>query len=77
MSEWKVFHEKWKCIGCGACAAIEPKHWEMQGDKAHLLESADGPDPDTFEKNVVELDANQEAADSCPVNCIHVKKKEE
>ena len=25
----KIVHEKWKCIGCGACAAICADHWEM------------------------------------------------
>ncbi len=75
-----VLHERWKCIGCGACAAVNPDNWEMMEDGKSDLhggnvvkeETADG------ELQKLELDEvgqNQEAADSCPVNCIHVKKK--
>jgi ferredoxin len=76
MAKWKIVHEQFKCIGCGACAAIEPKHWTMMGDKAQLLESKPATEPGIFEKIVAEPDHNPEAADSCPVNCIHVTKQE-
>lgn len=51
------------CIGCGACAAV-CDNWEMGSDgKSH---------PKATE--VEELGCNKEAADVCPVGCIHIKK---
>ena len=26
---YKFFHDREGCIGCGACAAIDPDNWEM------------------------------------------------
>ncbi|AJF60029.1 MAG: ferredoxin [Candidatus Diapherotrites archaeon] len=77
MPKFQIIHKHDLCIGCGACAAIEPKHWVMDGDKAHLINSKakEGtPDGKIEEKEVLELDGNQEAADACPVPCIFVKK---
>lgn len=77
MAKWIIEHHKDLCIGCGACAAIEPKHWTMEGDKSHLIGSkkeeshADGMHE---VKEVTELEGNQDAADACPVPCIFVKK---
>lgn len=78
MAKWIIEHHKEICIGCGACAAIEPNHWEMEGDKSHLK----GSDKKKSEKEGVmevkeiegDLELNQEAADACPVPCIFVKK---
>jgi len=76
---WLIRHEHDKCIGCGACAAIDPEHWVMEGDKAHLIDSREEQDPEAGKlelREVGELGGNQDAADSCPVPCIFVKKKE-
>ena len=69
----KIIHDKNTCIGCGACAAVCPDSWEMGGDgKATLKDGkADG---DNFVKEVPEEGCNMQAAQSCPVNCIHVEK---
>jgi len=81
---FRIVHEKEICIGCGACAAVCPSHWEMQDDgKSHLRgselkEQNEMGTPDVTINEVKELDEleeNQQAADVCPVNCIHVKKK--
>ncbi|MBI2597956.1 MAG: ferredoxin [Candidatus Diapherotrites archaeon] len=73
-----IEHHKDICIGCGACAAIEPKHWKMEGDKSHLngSQKKDGNPDGVWEIKEVEgdLELNQEAADSCPVPCIFIKK---
>lgn len=77
MPKWVVEHHKDLCIGCGACAAIEPKHWVMEGDKSHLIGSTKregNPDGLHEIKEVTELEGNQDAADACPVPCIFVKK---
>ena len=36
----KVIQEREKCIGCGSCAALCPKYWEMAEDgKSRLINS--------------------------------------
>jgi len=68
----KVIHEKDVCIGCGACAAVCPKYWEMAGDgKAHL--KGGKPAGSNFELELADVECNKDAASSCPVNCIKVK----
>ncbi|MBR9690955.1 ferredoxin [Candidatus Woesearchaeota archaeon] len=57
----KIEFNKEACIGCGACAAVCPDNWEMEGDKAKCKNL-----------NPEEAGCNQEAADSCPVECIKV-----
>lgn len=69
----KIIHEREKCIGCGSCAALCPKFWEMAEDgKSRLLESKEDPQTENHELEVEEVGCNQEAADSCPVQCIIV-----
>jgi ferredoxin len=80
LPKWRIEHHKDLCIGCGACAAIEPKHWVMEGDKSHLIssEKSEGNPDGVWEvKEVKDLELNQEAADACPVPCIFVKKAKE
>jgi ferredoxin len=70
---FKIEHDKPNCIGCGACAAVAPEFWEMEGDKSHLKgskEAGGGEERDIEEK---EFKPNMEAAQSCPVNVIHLK----
>ena len=78
MGKWIIEHHKSICIGCGACAAIEPNHWVMESDKSHLKGSIkkEGNGADEWEVKEIdgELELNQEAADACPVPCIFVKK---
>ena len=75
----KVIHERWKCIGCTSCVAVDPDRWEMAPDNiADLKGSVHEKVPEgTKETAEFEDDGrSQEAADLCPVNCIHVTKKE-
>ncbi|MDD5606689.1 MAG: ferredoxin [Candidatus Pacebacteria bacterium] len=69
----KIIHERKKCIGCGSCAAVCPKYWEMAEDgKATLIGSVINS-KEVYELEIKKLDCNQEAADSCPINIIKVK----
>lgn len=53
------------CIGCGICANTYPQAFEMQGQKAVLVES----DPSILDKDKI-----QEAVDACPVNAIEYQE---
>jgi len=75
MTEVKVIHERDICIGCCACESIAPKFWKMNPDtKADLIGAKK---EDSKEVYVLETDAvaeNIEAAQSCPVECIHIEE---
>jgi len=60
----EIIHERSKCIGCGACAAICPSNWEMANDGKSKCKN-------THPK---EESCNKQAEEACPVNCIHLKK---
>ena len=76
MSKIKVIHERPNCIACGACAAISPDFWEMDEDGLSTLKGAVKVD-DNFELEITEEQkaTNQEAAEVCPVQIIHVKEE--
>jgi len=65
----KVTHEQNLCIGCQACVEI-CTDWKMEGDLAVL--QGGKYEGDNGEKEISELGDHQEAAETCPVNCIHV-----
>ncbi len=76
MTNFKVVHFKNQCISCGACAAISSKFWKM--DNEGLADIVGGVKVKDHYELVLESEAdrviNQEAADCCPVNIIHVEK---
>lgn len=74
----KITHERWKCIGCGACANVCSEYWEMSDDGKSKLKGAEykkTDDGELGELSVEEAKCNKEAEASCPVNCIHVKEE--
>ncbi len=72
-----IHHFKKDCISCGACAAINPEFWEMdEAGLAHLKRSKKVGDHWELQISEEDRESNQEAADVCPVNIIHVKKVE-
>jgi len=62
--KYVIVHDRDQCIGCGACAAVNPDNWEMAEDGLAKVKKT--------ELTEEELSANMEAAESCPVNCIHI-----
>ncbi len=73
----KIVLEQKKCIGCGACAALDPAHFKMKPDnsKAELLKPNRKNADDVFEEDVQEITTDsQDATDSCPVQCILLEK---
>lgn len=75
MAKYELTLDRINCIGCGACAAICPKRWKMEDDgKSQIIggeEIEDGKFSKVIEED--EFSDNQEAANSCPVNVIHLK----
>lgn len=61
----KIIHEREKCIGCGACVAICEDNWEMADDGKSS--------PKKTEISANEMECNKNAAEACPVQCIHIK----
>ena len=83
MSDFKIQHDRPNCIGCGACAAVAPDYWEMSpvDGKSDLKECKNTKEGDQIvleEREIAQgqFANNKEAADSCPVNVIHVFDKD-
>ena len=70
----KIIHDRENCIGCGACAAVDPENWRMNEDgKSDLINSKKTDDSIKKEIDKEDLDKSLETAQSCPVNVIHIK----
>jgi len=70
MAKYKIVHDKYACIGCGACAATCQDFWSMDDGKSKLKGAKKVGS--SFELQTDDLKCNQEAAEVCPVNCIHI-----
>ncbi|MFA5106347.1 MAG: ferredoxin [Candidatus Micrarchaeia archaeon] len=76
MAKITLVHERGNCIGCGACAAIAPGHFQMGADgRADMLGCADGSVA-CLSKEVAgnECAVARQAAQTCPVNVIHIEE---
>jgi len=76
----KLIQERWKCIGCGACAAVADEFWEMAGDGKSQMKvkhtAKKTKDGDVHEGDITaaQVAPNEEAVNVCPVNCIKLQK---
>ncbi|MBI4440607.1 ferredoxin [Candidatus Woesearchaeota archaeon] len=77
-------HDRPNCIGCGACAAVTPEFWVMDDDgksdiknSKHIKNEKGEIVLETLEVSEADFPKNKEAAESCPVNVIHIKKDNE
>ncbi len=66
MVAYKIQINKEKCIGCGACAALLPEIFDIEGGKAIAKKS---------EINDSEKEKVKDAINGCPVKAIKVAKK--
>ena len=64
MAQIKVEIDKEKCIGCGACVALCPDYFAMEGDKAKVIKSDSN-----------KTDCVKEAKDACPVAAIKTQEE--
>lgn len=72
-----VSHQRSACIGCGSCVSICPKNWKMSDadGKSDLIGGEvkkNGMVVATI--NEENLEANREAVEACPVQCIRINK---
>ena len=82
--KYKIIHDRDICIGCSACASVCPKYWVMDSDgKSSIVghtKTGNGEEEilGTNESPLdVDFEANMDAAESCPVNCIHIHEVDE
>ncbi len=82
MPDYQIKHDRPNCIGCGACAAVAPDYWEMSpvDGKSNLkgsihIKLESGEDGEQKDIGQAQYTPNKEAADSCPVNVIHLFDK--
>lgn len=71
MAKLVIKHDRDNCIGCGACVGLCPDFWDMGSDGKAKLKGAKNNE---LEIKDADLALNKEAADSCPVNVIHITK---
>ena len=76
--KYKLQHNRPDCIGCGACAVVTPEFWEMNDDGKSDIIDPKKLENGWQEKEIDEKDfeINLEAAESCPVEVIHIIDKE-
>lgn len=84
MAKYTVTHDRPVCIGCAACEAIAPEFWTMNEDgKSDLKHAKKTMEEETVKEEILDIEEtdfqrNKDAAEACPVNCIHIledKKK--
>ena len=71
MAKYKIVHDRPEFIGCGNCESNCPDYWEMTDDgRSHLKGSQQEGKNEVLENETIAC--NQDAAESCLVNCIHI-----
>ena len=71
----KITQDKENCIGCGSCSMLCPDYWEMSYDEGKvILKGGKDIGGGKFELEIAEIECNQDAADSCPVQVIKIEK---
>ncbi len=76
--KFTIDHDRPTCIGCAACEAIAPEFWVMSEDgKSDVKGSQVIKEGDEIKQELLEIEEkdftlNKDAADACPVNCIHI-----
>lgn len=84
VKKYKIVHDRDICIGCSACASVCPKYWYMESDgKSNIynaVKSGRGEEELLGSNEApleVDFEGNMDAAESCPVNCIHIHEVDE
>ena len=74
----EIQHDRPNCIGCAACAAIDPKTWIMHEDGKSNIINGKNIENGWQRKEIKEdeFKDSMDCADACPVNVIHIVEKE-
>jgi ferredoxin len=70
MAKYKIEIDVEQCTGCAACNACCPENFEMENDEKGV------PKAKVKKAEVDELSCCMDAAQVCPVNCIHITEIE-
>lgn len=70
----KVSINRNECIGCGGCAAVCPTNFKMGDDGKSELINSNKSGSNIMEKEISKLGCIEDAANSCPVQCIRIEK---
>jgi ferredoxin len=70
----KIIIEHEKCIGCGSCAAVCSKYFEMADDGKSKLKGSTLNSVGNYELETDKIECAETAAESCPVQCIQINK---
>lgn len=62
----KITINEEECIGCGSCAQIDEKHFEIKNGKSTVKEQYNEEDKDLIE----------EVINSCPVGAIEITEED-
>jgi len=77
MAKYRVTLNRGTCIGAGSCVQAFEKRFKMNDDgKVDIVGGQKLPDKkQEIEIDEHEIDQMMEAAQSCPVNAIHIQDK--
>ncbi len=72
-----VSHQRNKCIGCGSCSLLASMNWKMNDEdgKSDLIGGEVKKNGTVVSViNEEDLEANREASEACPVQCIRINR---
>ena len=77
MPKIRVEYKRDECIGAAACAAVNPEKWEIKEDGLADLIGSKLRKDGFYELEISDADLENMmlAAESCPVNVIHIYDK--
>lgn len=67
----RIIQERKKCIGCGSCAAVCDKYFEMSNDGLASIKGGQMKG-EVMELEVVDAGCAKEAEEVCPVQIIKI-----
>lgn len=74
----KIIHDRKKCIGCGMCAAVCPRYFEIdEKDNKASLKNSKMNSNDSAELTIEDAESEEmlhDAEMSCPVKAIKIEK---
>jgi ferredoxin len=71
----RIFYHRIKCIGCNGCVEAAPDRWRVskKDGRCNLIGGKEKKGMYHATVSIDELEANQKAADNCPVKVIRLE----